>query len=83
MLNEKAHLDATGRARAKSADRALQVLPIKLTKVGRTAIDGSWFNFYLCYFRGKVRLPGLNQPVFIPSREGYQNGAARCDLGGS
>ena len=32
-------------------DRALQVLPIKLNKVGRTAIYGSWFNFYLCHFR--------------------------------
>ena len=39
-------------------DRALQVLPIKLTKVGRTAIYGSWFNFYLCDFKGKVTLPG-------------------------
>ena len=39
-------------------DRALQVLPIKLNKVGRTAIYGSWFNFYLCHFQGRVRLPG-------------------------
>ena len=39
-------------------DRALQVLPIKLTKVGRTAIYGSWFNFYLCNFQGKVTFPG-------------------------
>ena len=39
-------------------DRALQVLPIKLEKVGRTAIYGSWFNFYLCQFQGKVKLPG-------------------------
>ena len=28
------------------------------TKVGRTAIYGSFFNFYLCNFQGKVRLPG-------------------------
>ena len=39
-------------------DRALQVLPIKLQKVGRTAIYGSWFNFYLCEFKGHVTLPG-------------------------
>ena len=38
-------------------DRALQVLPIKLRKVGRTAIYGSWFNFYLCEFHGKIQLP--------------------------
>ena len=37
-------------------DRALQVLPIKLQKVGRTAIYGSWFNFYLCEFHGRVQL---------------------------
>jgi phospholipid/cholesterol/gamma-HCH transport system substrate-binding protein len=37
-------------------DRALKVLPIKLEKVGRTAIYGSWFNFYLCDFRARVRL---------------------------
>jgi phospholipid/cholesterol/gamma-HCH transport system substrate-binding protein len=56
-------------------DRALQVLPIKLEKVGRTAIYGSWFNFYLCQFQGKVKLPGLTVPV------AYNTGSARCDLG--
>ena len=39
-------------------DRALQVLPIKLNKVGRTATYGSWFNFYLCHFQGRIRVPG-------------------------
>ena len=56
-------------------DRALQVLPIKLEKVGRTAIYGSWFNFYLCQFQGKVRLPGVTVPVQ------YNTGSPRCDLG--
>ncbi len=56
-------------------DRALQVLPIKLEKVGRTAIYGSWFNFYLCQFQGKVKLPGLTVPV------AYNTGSPRCDLG--
>jgi phospholipid/cholesterol/gamma-HCH transport system substrate-binding protein len=56
-------------------DRALQVLPIKLEKVGRTAIYGSWFNFYLCQFQGKIKLPGLTVPVT------YDTGSARCDLG--
>jgi phospholipid/cholesterol/gamma-HCH transport system substrate-binding protein len=57
-------------------DRALQVLPIKLEKVGRTAIYGSWFNFYLCEFQGRVKLPGnINVPV------SYQPGSDRCDLG--
>ena len=56
-------------------DRALQVLPIKLEKVGRTAIYGSWFNFYLCQFQGKVKLPGITVPV------AYNTGSPRCDLG--
>jgi phospholipid/cholesterol/gamma-HCH transport system substrate-binding protein len=57
-------------------DRALQVLPIKLNKIGRTAIYGSWFNFYLCEFHGRVKLPAnITVPV------DYKVGAARCDLG--
>ncbi|GAA4700405.1 MCE family protein [Nocardioides conyzicola] len=57
-------------------DRALQVLPIKLNKVGRTATYGSWFNFYLCHFQGRVRLPGgVSAPV------DYNAGSDRCDLG--
>jgi phospholipid/cholesterol/gamma-HCH transport system substrate-binding protein len=57
-------------------DRALQVLPIKLNKIGRTAIYGSWFNFYLCNFKGRVRLPdGSAVPV------DYNTGGARCNLG--
>jgi phospholipid/cholesterol/gamma-HCH transport system substrate-binding protein len=57
-------------------DRALQVLPIKLNKVGRTATYGSWFNFYLCHFQGRVRLPG-GQSVPV----NYTTGSERCDLG--
>jgi phospholipid/cholesterol/gamma-HCH transport system substrate-binding protein len=57
-------------------DRALQVLPIKLNKVGRTAAYGSWFNFYLCHFQGKVRIPG-GQSVPVD----YTTGSDRCDLG--
>ena len=58
-------------------DRALQVLPIKLEKVGRTAIYGSWFNFYLCQFQGKV------QPARRPvtSRSTTTPAPTRCDLG--
>ena len=58
-------------------DRALQVLPIKLNKIGRTAIYGSWFNFYLCNFKGQVRLP---DGTIIDDIK-YDTGAARCDLG--
>ena len=58
-------------------DRALQVLPIKLNKVGRTAIYGSWFNFYLCEFRGTVQLPNGDSVEGLD----YDTGSERCDLG--
>ena len=58
-------------------DRALQVLPIKLNKIGRTAIYGSWFNFYLCNFKGQVTLP--NGTVVDDIK--FNTGSARCDLG--
>lgn len=61
-------------------DRALQVLPIKLNKVGRTATYGSWFNFYLCHFQGKVRLPG-GTPVSVDYPPAGVKVAPRCDLG--
>ena len=64
-------------------DRALQVLPIKLNKVGRTAIYGSFFNFYLCNFKGAVKFPPgspiKEAPLDYPPA-GAKN-APRCDLG--
>jgi phospholipid/cholesterol/gamma-HCH transport system substrate-binding protein len=56
-------------------DRALQVLPIKLNKLGRTATYGSFFNFYLCTFKGRAELPaGVTVPL------DYNTGSPRCDL---
>ena len=60
-------------------DRALQVLPIKLDKIGRTAINGSFFNFYLCEFKGRVTVG--NQVLSIPAYETSAVGKdARCNL---
>ena len=56
-------------------DRALQVMPIKLEKIGRTAIYGAFFNFYLCQFQGNLNLPTGGR---IPIR--YEVGGARCNL---
>jgi phospholipid/cholesterol/gamma-HCH transport system substrate-binding protein len=58
-------------------DRALQILPIKLEKIGRTADYGSFFNFYLCEFKAKVILP--TGPLTVPY-ETYPGGNGRCNL---
>jgi phospholipid/cholesterol/gamma-HCH transport system substrate-binding protein len=58
-------------------DRALQILPIKLEKIGRTAVYGSFFNFYLCEFKAKVILP--TGPLTVPY-ETYPGGNGRCNL---
>jgi phospholipid/cholesterol/gamma-HCH transport system substrate-binding protein len=63
---------ADGRA---ELDRALQVMPIKLNKIGRTAIYGSWFNFYLCEFHGRVEVGGTRLP-----NVDYTTESDRCSL---
>ena len=60
-------------------DRALQVLPIKLEKVGRTAIYGSFFNFYLCQFTGEITAGGVKLPITYDTSALGKD--ARCDLG--
>ena len=57
-------------------DRALKVLPVKLNKIGATASYGSWFNFYLCNFTGRIKLPGGK---YVPLN--YSTGSTRCNLG--
>jgi phospholipid/cholesterol/gamma-HCH transport system substrate-binding protein len=59
-------------------DRALKVMPIKLNKVGRTAIYGSFFNFYLCNFRATIDLPGGAGPITADS---FDTEAERCNIG--
>lgn len=55
-------------------DRSLRVLPIKLEKIGRTAAYGSWFNFYLCDFSGRVLIGKTAIPV------DYDTHSSRCSL---
>lgn len=52
----------------------LQRLPRKLNTITRTATYGSWFNFYLCDFTGRVIL--TNTVTYTPN---YHSGAARCE----
>jgi phospholipid/cholesterol/gamma-HCH transport system substrate-binding protein len=59
-------------------DRALQILPIKLEKIGRTAIYGSFFNFYMCEFKAKVILP--TGPLNIAYNTYPAGNKGRCDL---
>jgi phospholipid/cholesterol/gamma-HCH transport system substrate-binding protein len=51
----------------------LQRLPNKLTTITRTATYGSWFNFYLCDFEGRVTIS--NTVTYSPN---YHAAAARC-----
>jgi virulence factor Mce-like protein len=37
----------------------LQLAPTKLDLITRTAVNGSWFNFYMCSADGTVTLPGV------------------------
>ncbi len=54
-------------------DGVLQRLPDKLNTITRTATYGSWFNFYLCDFTGRVILS--NVITYTPN---YHSAAARC-----
>ena len=56
-------------------NRALGVLPWKLQKVGRTAIYGSWFNFYLCEFDLRVVAGPIDRRV------PYSANTSRCKIG--
>jgi len=52
----------------------LRRLPDKLNTITRTATYGSWFNFYLCDFTGRVILS--DTVTYTPN---YHSDAARCD----
>ena len=80
-ISELRKVTANINSRRGEVDRALKVLPIKLEKVGRTAIYGSWFNFYLCEFKGQVKLGNTtvaNIPSYPPSPS---RSPERCRIG--
>ncbi|MFF5532294.1 MCE family protein [Streptomyces cinerochromogenes] len=47
----------------KTVEGVLQRLPNKLDKLTGTASYGSWFNFYLCDFDGRIVLPRTKQVI--------------------
>jgi phospholipid/cholesterol/gamma-HCH transport system substrate-binding protein len=56
-----------------------QNLPGKLATITRTATYGSFFNFYLCDFDGRVVVPTATKNVSVPVADGIgQVDAARC-----
>ena len=60
-------------ANTATFEKFMTTTPGKLETITRTATYGSWFNFYLCRFNGKVALP--TGAVLSPS---YAVTAARC-----
>jgi len=58
----------------RDVDNALQILPIKLNKIGRTATYGALFNFFFCNLVVNVPLGSHSLSV------AYNATAARCDL---
>ncbi|TLQ42929.1 MCE family protein [Streptomyces marianii] len=56
-IAELRELTGTLNDNEKTVEGVLKRLPGKLDKLTRTASYGSWFNFYLCDFDGRVVLP--------------------------
>ena len=63
-------------ANKQTVNGVLQRLPNKLDRIIGTATYGSWFNFYLCGFDGRIVLP--TGAVLTPH---FVNSAARCQRG--
>lgn len=63
-------------ANKSTVNGVLQRLPTKLDRIIGTATYGSWFNFYLCGFDGRIVLP--SGAVLTPK---FVNDAARCKRG--
>jgi phospholipid/cholesterol/gamma-HCH transport system substrate-binding protein len=63
-------------ANKSTVNGVLERLPGKLDRIIGTATYGSWFNFYLCGFDGRIVLP--TGAVMSPS---FVNDAARCKRG--
>jgi virulence factor Mce-like protein len=62
----------------------LQLAPMKIDLITRTAINGSWFNFFMCSASGYVVLPvsgadGSENGVQVPAGDGLNNGERGCN----
>ena len=75
-ISQLGTLAGTLDANKATVNGVLQRLPTKLDRIIGTATYGSWFNFYLCGFDGRIVLPtgAVMSPHFV-------NDAARCKKG--
>ena len=68
----------------------IQILPIKLSKIGTAASAGSEFNFYLCELKGSLTVPEIKVAgtVLVPETKldltgpGLKLGGQRCEQPG-
>lgn len=61
-------------------DWVLRRMPSKLDTITRTATYGSWFNFYLCDFEGRIRVPtGVGETEVEAYTVNFHTDAARCE----
>ena len=64
----------------------LKLAPMKIDLITRTAINGSWFNFFMCGARGYVVLPVTGRRTArrpasqVPAGSGLNNGERGCEL---
>lgn len=73
----------------KTLSDKIQILPIKMSKLGNNATNGSEFNFYLCAVDGNLVIPaipgvdgyGKEQTRKIVGDGGAQTGGDRCNSG--
>jgi phospholipid/cholesterol/gamma-HCH transport system substrate-binding protein len=70
---------------------AIQILPIKTSKLGVLASSGSEFNFYLCNIKGTLTIPKIavgdvtlleETPIDLTGKDGLAIGGQRCDQPG-
>ncbi|MFI6103233.1 MCE family protein [Streptomyces sp. NPDC051310] len=62
-IAELTELTGTLNENEKTVEGVLKRLPNKLDKLTRTASYGSWFNFYLCDFDGRIVLPKTEEVI--------------------
>ncbi|WP_274561089.1 MCE family protein [Streptomyces spiramyceticus] len=62
-IAELSELAGTLKDNEKTVEGVLKRLPNKLNKLTGTASYGSWFNFYLCDFDGRIVLPKTSEVI--------------------